>query len=103
MRSLSPFIIHPSDFRLPFAAEEVLGPAGDISKLDGADAVDEFADAVVVLRFAHDLQGGFALKECAIALGSVEVGAAVVFVERALEAGVVAFRAFSCGFSFAHR
>jgi hypothetical protein len=50
------------------AAEEVLRPAGDIGELDGADEIDEFAEAVFV-----------------------EVGAAVVFVERAFEAGVVAF------------
>jgi hypothetical protein len=48
------------------AAEEVFGAAGHIDELDGADEVDQFAEAVFV-----------------------EVGAAVVLVEGAFEAGVV--------------
>ena len=69
MRKLSGhfFILH-SYFCLPLAAEKILRPAGNIGELDGADEVDEFAEAVLV-----------------------EIGAAVVFVERAFEAGVVAF------------
>ena len=50
------------------ASKEVFGPAGGIGELDGADEVDEFAKAVLV-----------------------EVGAAVVFVQGALEAGIVPF------------
>lgn len=50
------------------APKEVLGPAGGIGKLDGADEVDKLAEAILV-----------------------EVGAAVVFVQGALEAGVVPF------------
>ena len=50
------------------APEEVLGPAGGICELDGADEVDELAEAVLV-----------------------EVGATVVLVQGALEAGVVPF------------
>ena len=50
------------------APKEVLGPAGGISKLYGADKVDEFAEAVLV-----------------------EVGAAVILVQGALEARIVPF------------
>ena len=50
------------------SSEEVLGAAGGICELDGADDVDELAEAILV-----------------------EVGAAVVLVQGALEAGVVPF------------
>ena len=48
------------------ATKEVLGAAGGIGKLDGADEVDELAEAVLI-----------------------EVGAAVVLIQGALEAGVI--------------
>ena len=53
------FILH-SYFCLLLAAKEVLRPAGDIGELDGADEVDEFAEAVFILRRAQALRCGFA-------------------------------------------
>lgn len=45
------------------AAEDVLGPVGDIGKLDGADEVGQFAEAGIVAPegvhgFVDDLAGG---------------------------------------------
>jgi hypothetical protein len=56
----------------------------------GGDDVDEFAEALVILRCAQALRCGFALGEGAVAPGSVEAGARVVLGENAFESRVVA-------------
>ncbi len=66
------------------------GGSGGGGEFDGGDDVDEFAEALVILRCAQALRCGFAWGEGAVAPGSVEAGAGVVLGEDAFEARVVA-------------
>ena len=62
----------------------------DGGEADGGDEVDEFAEALVILRCAQALRCDFAWEEGADAPGSVEAGAGIVLGEDAFEARVVA-------------